>query len=75
MKVRTDDNPTFHMHNKFVIVDDLYLITGSFNWTKNASTRNDENLIVLEGENLAALYDKYIFQRITANETSYRLIR
>lgn len=31
--VRTDGERAYHMHNKFVVVDDLYLITGSFNWT------------------------------------------
>lgn len=30
---RTDDNAQFHMHNKFAVVDDTHLITGSFNWT------------------------------------------
>jgi cardiolipin hydrolase len=33
VEVRTDDNTQFHMHNKFVVVDDSHLITGSFNWT------------------------------------------
>jgi len=31
--VRTDNAVEYHMHNKFVVVDDEFLITGSFNWT------------------------------------------
>lgn len=31
--VRTDSEKAYHMHNKFVVVDDTFLITGSFNWT------------------------------------------
>ena len=30
---RTDDAEHYHMHNKFMIVDSLYIVTGSFNWT------------------------------------------
>ena len=30
---RTDDEPMYHMHNKFMIVDSTFLVTGSFNWT------------------------------------------
>ena len=30
---RTDSEEKFHMHNKFMIVDSLYIVTGSFNWT------------------------------------------
>ena len=30
---RTDNAGQYHMHNKFMIVDSLYIVTGSFNWT------------------------------------------
>ena len=40
VSVRTDSEAQYHMHNKFVIVDDLYLITGSFNWTVQAGLNN-----------------------------------
>ena len=34
------------MHNKFCIIDGKTLITGSYNWTNYAETRNLENIIV-----------------------------
>ena len=34
------------MHNKFAIVDDYLLLTGSFNWTDNAVNRNCENILI-----------------------------
>lgn len=36
------------MHNKFVVVDDTFLITGSFNWTVAAVRNNQENLLVVD---------------------------
>jgi len=36
---------TFHMHHKFAIIDDR-LINGSFNWTKSATDKNQENITV-----------------------------
>lgn len=38
----------FHMHNKFVVIDDSHLITGSFNWTVQAGKSNQENIIVVD---------------------------
>ena len=37
---RVDSESQFHMHNKFVVVDDTFLITGSFNWTVQAGKSN-----------------------------------
>ena len=34
-------------HNKFAIFDKKYVVTGSFNWTNNASTKNSENCVFL----------------------------
>lgn len=36
------------MHNKFAIVDDLFIINGSFNWTVSAGKSNQENLMVVD---------------------------
>lgn len=33
------------MHSKFCIIDNVSLISGSYNWSKNARTNNDENII------------------------------
>ncbi|WP_454727869.1 MULTISPECIES: phospholipase D-like domain-containing protein [Cupriavidus] len=37
------------MHHKFCIIDDAVLITGSYNWTKNAR-RHFENIVIAEHE-------------------------
>lgn len=37
-------------HNKIMIIDDEYVITGSFNWTNGAQTRNAENIVIIKGE-------------------------
>jgi phosphatidylserine/phosphatidylglycerophosphate/cardiolipin synthase-like enzyme len=35
-------------HNKIMIIDNRVVITGSFNFTRAAETRNAENLLILE---------------------------
>lgn len=44
------------MHNKFCIIDDKLLITGSYNWTTSADLRNDENVIFINSEEVARIY-------------------
>jgi len=46
--VRTDDAPTYHMHDKFMVVDDKFVMTGSFNWTYSAGSHNQENLAIMD---------------------------
>lgn len=36
------------MHHKFCIVDDEVVITGSYNWTYYAETRNIENIVITD---------------------------
>lgn len=45
------------MHNKFMVIDDIIVETGSFNYTKNAASRNAENLIVLKDRKVAEKYN------------------
>ena len=43
-------------HNKVIVVDGALVITGSFNFTNSAQTRNAENLLVLKSTELADSY-------------------
>ncbi len=53
--VRRDGNPSF-MHNKVVIVDQRYVITGSLNYSTSAEESNDENVIMIDNSEIARLY-------------------
>jgi len=67
--VRLAVKQTALMHNKVAIFDGRTVCTGSFNWTNAAEKHNDENLLVVDGAQVAAAYEKYVFQRILATET------
>ncbi len=60
--VRQDTNPTA-FHHKVFVVDDALVITGSFNFSANADTSNDENVIIITEAGLAAAYLKEFEQR------------
>lgn len=40
------------MHNKFMIINDKHLVTGSYNWSTNAEKYNYENCLILEDSQL-----------------------
>jgi phosphatidylserine/phosphatidylglycerophosphate/cardiolipin synthase-like enzyme len=43
-------------HNKVIVIDGKVLVTGSFNFTNSAETRNAENVLILRGAALAQTY-------------------
>ena len=54
------------LHNKFGIVDQETVITGSHNWTAAANTGNDETLLVVHSPIVAAHYQRE-FERLYTN--------
>ncbi|MCH5312421.1 MAG: phosphatidylserine synthase [Prevotella sp.] len=42
------------MHDKFCVIDNQTVITGSYNWTNNAEFRNEENVNITENANALA---------------------
>lgn len=67
MDVHLDDRPG-SMHHKVLIVDERILVTGSYNFSNNARTRNDENTLIIYHKDIAEIYLKE-FRRILS-ETS-----
>ncbi len=45
-------------HNKVMVIDDAIVVTGSFNFTKAAESRNAENLLVISDPALASAYER-----------------
>lgn len=45
------------MHNKFGVFDDRIVVTGSMNFSQNGLLRNNNNLMVLDSAELAAVYN------------------
>ena len=44
------------MHNKFCVIDNQVVITGSYNWSTNAEFRNDENISIIRDNKTASDY-------------------
>lgn len=61
----TPSGPHDFMHNKFVSVDTKLVVTGSFNFSQNA-THNAENVITLHNPAIATEYETYVDELIAA---------
>lgn len=60
------DTGPHHMHHKFAIIDDRFLINGSFNWTRSASTSNEENITVSHSAELLKAF-RHEFDKLWAD--------
>jgi phosphatidylserine/phosphatidylglycerophosphate/cardiolipin synthase-like enzyme len=62
-------------HNKIMVSDNTKIITGSFNFSKNAQDRNAENLLIITDPDLASKYTSNFNQRLlfSDNLTNYIL--
>ncbi len=62
--VRQDGNPRI-MHHKVLIIDRQIVVTGSYNFSANANTSNDENVMIIDHPQIAEDYLEE-FERIWA---------
>ncbi|MFL5802126.1 MAG: phospholipase D-like domain-containing protein [Roseiflexaceae bacterium] len=62
LDVLQDGNP-YVMHHKVFIIDGREVIFGSFNFSENADTSNDENLLIVDDPALAQAFEAE-FQRV-----------
>lgn len=53
--IRVDSNPK-SMHHKVFIFDSTTVWTGSYNFSRNANERNDENVVILRNPSIAECY-------------------
>lgn len=52
LDIRLDGNPA-RMHHKVIIIDEEIVLTGSYNFSRSAEEKNDENTIIIHNHNLA----------------------
>lgn len=57
------DGNCYIMHDKVIVLDGRKVVTGSFNWTRQAQEQNDENALIVDDLWVAGLYSGE-FQRI-----------
>jgi len=44
------------MHHKVLIIDRQIVVTGSYNFSRNAEERNDENILVIYNTDIAEAF-------------------
>jgi phosphatidylserine/phosphatidylglycerophosphate/cardiolipin synthase-like enzyme len=67
--VVTDGN-RYVMHDKVVIVDSTWTITGSYNFTAAAARSNDENTLIIKSPSVARRYEEEFWRIRTAGSTA-----
>jgi hypothetical protein len=59
------------MHNKFVLIDNSTIITGSYNWTNAAEVMNDENILIIHDAGEVARAYANQFERLWERSIPY----
>lgn len=62
-RYKSIDSSKSFMHHKVIIIDNKTVITGSFNFTQNASNDNDENILIISSSETAERYNQE-FERV-----------
>ncbi len=52
---RVDGNP-YTLHHKVIVIDGQQTVLGSFNFSNNADTSNDENILIIDNTDIAAAF-------------------
>jgi phosphatidylserine/phosphatidylglycerophosphate/cardiolipin synthase-like enzyme len=55
LPVRLDHNRS-NMHHKVIVIDSEWVITGSYNYSRNANRSNDENIMIIDNREIAGRY-------------------
>ncbi len=70
--VKKDMNK-YTMHLKLIIIDNETVITGSYNPTYSARTRNDENIVIIHSREIAQVYAKWFLDKIYPGVITLRI--
>lgn len=70
VEVLISPNTSGRMHNKTIVIDHTTVLTGSYNFSKNAANGNAENVVVIKNRKLARLFD-WEFTRCTTGVKGY----
>ena len=73
IKTRISYN-NYIMHNKFAVIDNRILLSGSYNWTFSANNRNDENLMVIDDPEIIEIFQNQ-FVNLWTNKYSLERTR
>ena len=58
IKIKTE-NYAGKIHSKTILIDDLYLISGSMNFSNSGENKNDENCLIIEDKRLTKYYKEF----------------
>lgn len=58
IQVKTEIFPG-KLHSKSIIIDDMYTIIGSMNFSRSGEDKNDENLVIIKNPDIAVFYKRF----------------